>query len=338
MAITIKEVAELAGCSRGSVDRALKNSPKIKKVTKERIMKIVREYGYIPNAVGQALARSKKKYRIAVIVNSLGNDFFGEILRGLAKAEEEYAAFGILLSVYECERFSARRQLDAIEKIDWSLFNALIISALDDPALSTRLSSLAKKGIRIVAMNSDTSFRGKLSYVGCDYVQSGKTAGGLIKIVSRNDSCGLCVVTGSSQVLGHKQRVDGIYSVVRECANITDCGVISCDDNEKDAYDAVSAVLKHDARINILCGASGGVVGAARAVADLKRSIKIIAFDNTDKINALMKENKIIASINQQPFEQGFLAVKTLHEYDFGKTVPAKIITTDLIIKIRENL
>ncbi|MDO4471239.1 MAG: helix-turn-helix domain-containing protein, partial [Bacillota bacterium] len=60
MSITVKEIAEIAGVSRGTVDRALKNRSGISPETKKKILKIAEKYDYHPNVIGTALAKSGK--------------------------------------------------------------------------------------------------------------------------------------------------------------------------------------------------------------------------------------------------------------------------------------
>lgn len=75
MPITVKEIARLAGVSRGTVDRALKNRGGISEKTKKRILEIAEQYDYKPNIIGKALVYSGKPIHISVILNSIGNPF-----------------------------------------------------------------------------------------------------------------------------------------------------------------------------------------------------------------------------------------------------------------------
>ena len=59
MAVTLKQIAELAGVSRGTVDRALYNRGRINPEVAERIRTIAKELGYQPNRAGKALAMAK---------------------------------------------------------------------------------------------------------------------------------------------------------------------------------------------------------------------------------------------------------------------------------------
>jgi LacI family transcriptional regulator len=56
MAITLKEIAKIAGVSSSTVSRVINNRPGVRPETRERVQKIVREYGYEPDPVARSLA------------------------------------------------------------------------------------------------------------------------------------------------------------------------------------------------------------------------------------------------------------------------------------------
>ena len=56
MAVTIKDVAALAGVSPSTVSRTCKNNPSISKETKERVRRAMAELGYEPNFQASNLA------------------------------------------------------------------------------------------------------------------------------------------------------------------------------------------------------------------------------------------------------------------------------------------
>jgi DNA-binding LacI/PurR family transcriptional regulator len=56
MAMTLKQIAKLAGVSRSTVSRVINNHPGVRPQTRERVLQIVREYGYEPDPVARSLA------------------------------------------------------------------------------------------------------------------------------------------------------------------------------------------------------------------------------------------------------------------------------------------
>ena len=86
--VTIKEIAQMAGVSRGTVDRVLNNRGRVSEENARRIREIARSLGYQPNKAGIALAAQKKKLKIGVILFGADNPFFQKVLDGYARDEQ----------------------------------------------------------------------------------------------------------------------------------------------------------------------------------------------------------------------------------------------------------
>ena len=86
MAVTIQQIAERAGVSRGTVDRALNNRGRISPEVAENIRKIANEMGYIPK---ERKKRARGKIRIGVVTQLAKSSFMLEINRGIRQAKEE---------------------------------------------------------------------------------------------------------------------------------------------------------------------------------------------------------------------------------------------------------
>ena len=71
---TMKEIAELSGVSRGTVDRVLNHRGIVNAETERKVLEIAKLLDYQPNKAGIALAAQKKKFKIGVFgcLNSLG--------------------------------------------------------------------------------------------------------------------------------------------------------------------------------------------------------------------------------------------------------------------------
>lgn len=56
MAMTLEEVARLAGVSRSTVSRVLNDRPGVRPEVRERVWQVIRQCGYQPNLAARALA------------------------------------------------------------------------------------------------------------------------------------------------------------------------------------------------------------------------------------------------------------------------------------------
>src|SRR3954454_6503769 len=96
---TLEEVARLAGVSRNTVSLAIRLSPRVNVVTRDRVLQIVRDTGYRPNYAARALAGRRTTTVGLVRYGSSkmqGDSFYDAILAGLRRALEA-ADYDLLL-------------------------------------------------------------------------------------------------------------------------------------------------------------------------------------------------------------------------------------------------
>jgi len=61
MSITLKQIAKLAGYSLTTASRVANGDPNVSVETRERILTVMRENGYMPNLAARSLALRKSK-------------------------------------------------------------------------------------------------------------------------------------------------------------------------------------------------------------------------------------------------------------------------------------
>lgn len=89
MAVTLQQIAEAAGVSRGTVDRALNNRGKIRPEVEERILRIAKEMGYQPSLAGRALVMSRRPMKTGVILQLAVTPFMQQVAEGVEAAKKE---------------------------------------------------------------------------------------------------------------------------------------------------------------------------------------------------------------------------------------------------------
>lgn len=93
--VTIFDVAEQAGVSYGTVSRVINDNPHVKAATRERVLSVMRELGYVVNRQARSLAGGRSQM-IGVLVPDLGTGYIGEIMRGI-DAELSRAGYDLVL-------------------------------------------------------------------------------------------------------------------------------------------------------------------------------------------------------------------------------------------------
>ena len=132
MAVTLKQIAELAGVSRGTVDRALYNRGRINPEVAERIRTIAKELGYQPNRAGKALAMAKHPIKIGVIAQATETPFMHLLLSGVEDARKEVSNFGAEVLIRSMIGLDAAHQLRLIDELVAENINGLAITPAND--------------------------------------------------------------------------------------------------------------------------------------------------------------------------------------------------------------
>ena len=108
-AVTMHTVARMAGVSAMTVSRALKSDSAVAKETRDRILEIVREVGYVPDASARVFATRRSGF-VAALVPSLNNSNFADTVHGMS---EIFDAEALQMLIGDTE-YSLSREEDLI--------------------------------------------------------------------------------------------------------------------------------------------------------------------------------------------------------------------------------
>lgn len=86
--MTIKEIAELAGVSVASVSRTINNNGRVSPQVKQRILEVIEQYNYTPNAKGRFL-RTNRTNMVLVSLSDFTNNFMNQLVSGIRSAAKE---------------------------------------------------------------------------------------------------------------------------------------------------------------------------------------------------------------------------------------------------------
>ena len=80
--VTINEIAKRAGVSKATVSRVLNNSKPVSEEIKKRVLAVIEDTNFKPNAVARSLSL-KKSHLIGIIIPDLSNPVFSRIIAGI---------------------------------------------------------------------------------------------------------------------------------------------------------------------------------------------------------------------------------------------------------------
>ncbi|NIY93996.1 LacI family DNA-binding transcriptional regulator [Vibrio diazotrophicus] len=143
---TIKHVSEHAGVSQATVSRVINGTSRVSHDKKLKVEKAIKELGYRPNSIAQALASSRTG-SVGIVVPELGGPFYSGILQSL---EENLRRFGYH-AIVTAGSNTEQGQRESVEFLLGRRVDALILHVqhLSDDYLI----SLEEQGIPVVLVN-----------------------------------------------------------------------------------------------------------------------------------------------------------------------------------------
>lgn len=338
---TIKEIAQLAGVSRGTVDRVLNHRGGVNAKTEEKIMRIIDATGYEPNLAGSMLAAQKKNIKLGVILLGVGTPFYDDVLSGIHEKAAELEQYNCSVLIRHTN-YSLEEQLEAIDDLVAQGIHGLAISPYNDRLIRRKIDDLFELHIPVVTLNTDIENSKRIAYVGGNYHKSGATAAGLMSLAaSCYPNIYVGIVSGSRDILCHTARIQGFQEVIKASyPNIHISASIVNQDDDFESYELTKRLLKEHPEINSLFFTAGGVYGGCRAVVSSGRAydIKIITYDCVPTTKELLEKGIINATICQKPELQGSKPLEILFQYlVMGKEPANEYDYVELDIKIRES-
>lgn len=86
--LTLRDVSEASGVSEMTVSRVLRQRGDVSATTREKVLEAAKTLGYVPNKIAGALA-SQRVNLVAVIIPSLSNMVFPEVMTGISEVLDE---------------------------------------------------------------------------------------------------------------------------------------------------------------------------------------------------------------------------------------------------------
>ncbi|HOB23016.1 MAG: substrate-binding domain-containing protein [Firmicutes bacterium] len=331
--ITLDDLAKELKISKGTVDRAIHNRPGVSPKTKAKVLDLVKKYNYRPDKVARVMSLKAKKITIGVVCPAEPAFFWQHVISGLKAAQKEFADFGLEV---KCKTTGAPREtiiiVEKIQQLAAERCEGLVVVPTDTPQLKEKIAELKGQGIPVVTLNDDLEDSQRLFYVGPQLRQSGRAAGELLGRFLRGRGR-VAAITGSVQSYEYRERLCGFCEVLAErYQGIEVVGQYTIDYNQKD--DMLEAIRNLDGIYN--CdGASLAEVGELIASTETI----LVGHEISEKVEELLQAGIVDAVISQDPFAQGYYAIKFLFDYlAWEAAPPCQQMYTRLDVILRENL
>ena len=158
MKVTAQWIAEQCGVSRGTVDRVVNGRPNVAPEVRERVQKIISEYGYKTPSQRQAARAGHGAFRIGVILPSWDAFFIRRMREGIRVAVHNRGLNDVNVLVEELKNRSHRAYFEAIGRMEERGIDGLIVTAPDTVAMSEEIDRLVAIGRAAACIISDRTW------------------------------------------------------------------------------------------------------------------------------------------------------------------------------------
>lgn len=166
--VSVRDVAEHAGVSVGTVSHVLNHPDKVAATTVERVNASIQSLGYVRNAAARQL-RSGRSLTIGAIVLDVANPFFADVIRG-AESAADAGEYSVLVGNSDSDASRQSRYLDLFEE---QRVDGVLITPVGDPEASLR--HIRGRGTPVILVDAEMPGSG-LTSVSVDDVAGAATA------------------------------------------------------------------------------------------------------------------------------------------------------------------
>lgn len=332
---TIKDIAKLAGVSKGTVDRVLHKRGKVSNKALEKVNQVLKEIDFQPNPIARNL-KNNKIYQICIVLPNPDEDIFWKpCVDGINDAKEEFKAFGISINPF----FYSPSSTETFFKINKEILNsnpdAVILSPLFYKESIEVVKTYNSKNIIVSTFNNEVSANQIGCFVGQDLFQSGRVAAKLMNMVVDDKSKIVIIHIDESinNALHMQEKEKGFRNYFKDLFN-SEYELVTLNVLQSELYKSLSSLLKSKKNI------SGIFVTTSKAYKVVQilekenyQNVKIIGYDLLDENVQLMESNYINFLIHQNPKMQTYISLTYLIEHFlFNKEIPnKKLLPIDIV-------
>jgi DNA-binding LacI/PurR family transcriptional regulator len=155
--VSIKDIAQAANVTPGTVSRALRDSPRVNAETKKRIQRLANEMGYSPDALARSLVLGRTQ-TVGVVVTTMTDPFIGAIVQIIESAAHEHGYTVILASSNDIPE----REIEAVRMLQSRRVDGVIVTSSRVGALyQERLEQL---NVPVVLINNLVQHNGRYTF------------------------------------------------------------------------------------------------------------------------------------------------------------------------------
>jgi DNA-binding LacI/PurR family transcriptional regulator len=333
--VTRKDVALAAGVSEATVSRVLNGIGPMREDTKQRVLQVVRELNYYPNAIAQSFAR-RRSGNLGVIlpyvpkVHLFSTHYFAEILSGIGEAVQQ-KGYDLLLLFRSSELEQDYTSLFYSQKVD----ACIILGSNDSPNSEKALQQLWEQNLPFCLVNQHFAMH-SFNEIDADHVKGSYDA--MQHLLSKGYKR-IAFLNGSLQFLNSRDRLEGYQMALKEAGlAFAQERMFMGNYSRKSGMQAAQLIYEQKDNIDAVFAANDRMaIGLMQGLRELGvragEDIAIVGYDDSD---AAHLSDMPLTTVHVPFYEMGKIAAERLLKQVLGeqeKNVFQEKLATNLVVR-----
>jgi len=287
-------------------------------------------------ACKSAKSPQKESREIAVVPKGMTHEFWNAIHAGAVKAGRETGVR--ILWKGPTKEDDRDGQVTVVEDFIARRVDGIILAPLDDRALVRPVEEARRENIPVVIIDSPLMGGGYVSYIATDNYKGGVIGAECLgKILGGKGRIFLirCHVGAASTILreqGFLETTQKKYPDIEFLVKDIYAGA-----SMESAYLTMENLLNRFPDVEgIFCPNESTTFGSLRALQDkgLAGKVKFVGFDSSQKLVDGLRQGYIHGLVVQNPFNMGYLGVKTIVAHLDGQKVLEQVDTGEILVTL----
>ena len=261
-------------------------------------------------------------FSVGIVVKSLDNDYYTTLKNG---AEDRAAELGVDLTfVAPNAETDVQSWVNMVSDLIAAKVSVLAVCPADDAACLPVIREAGEAGIKVIAVDNDTAYEGKLSFIGTSNYDAAKLGGEYCagQIGSGGSAVVLRGPTGSSN---HDEREQGFVDAL-EAGGVNILEIKDANCVAETAMNAIEDFITVYDKIDlVICTNDLMAIGAQRAVAAAGLDTKVFGFDGSADVCQGTLDGIYLGTVAQDPYQMGVLAIDNALALYNGETIESRI-------------
>ncbi|MFV0452420.1 MAG: sugar ABC transporter substrate-binding protein [Propioniciclava sp.] len=257
-------------------------------------------------------------YTVAFSFGQSVHPFFVAMQQGAEKYAEES---GIELKVMSAD-YKVETQVQQIEDLTQQNVDGLLVNPVDSAGLTNAVQGVLNAGLPVIPVDINVVGVEVTSFVESDNVQIGRDAANYI--AEQLGEEGKVAIIGLPTVTSTAQREEGFVEALKDHPGVELVANAGDGMQRETALASAETILEANPDLDAVYGVNeSSAMGALSAVQARGLDILIVGVDATpDLLTAIDDDTEIRATIAQDPYQMGYMAMELMHKKLMGEDIP----------------